>query len=77
MKNALEEGLEEKFKIVKPMATSNLVAFDAQGRITKYANVEAMLQAFFDVRIKFYEKRKVSIHGSQRMKRADLNRPTN
>ena len=63
MKSALEEGLEEKFKLVKTMATTNLVAFDAQGRITKYANVEAMLQAFFDVRIKFYEKRKVSING--------------
>ena len=59
MKSALEEGLLERFKLTKTMATSNLVAFDAQGRITKYANVEEMLKAFFDVRIKFYEKRKV------------------
>ena len=58
MKAALEEGLEEKFKLTKTVATSNLVAFDAQGRITKYANVEEILKAFFDVRIKFYEKRK-------------------
>jgi DNA topoisomerase-2 len=40
------------------MATSNLVAFDAHGRITKYANVEEILKAFYEVRIKFYEKRK-------------------
>ena len=59
MKQALEEGLEERFKLVKTMATSNLVAFDAQGRITKYASVEEILKAFYDVRIKFYEKRKV------------------
>lgn len=58
MAAALSEGLEEKFKLTKSIATSNLVAFDAQGRITKYANVEEILRAFFDVRIKFYEKRK-------------------
>ena len=59
MKAALNEGLKERFKLVKTMATSNLVAFDAHGRITKYANVEEILKAFYDVRIKFYEKRKV------------------
>ena len=59
LKAAIEEGLEEKFKLTKTMATSNLVAFDAQGRITKYANVEEILKAFFEIRIKFYEKRKV------------------
>ena len=57
---ALEEGLEEKFKLSKTIATSNLVAFDAEGRITKYATVEDILKEFFNVRLKFYEKRKVS-----------------
>ena len=61
MKAALEEGLEERFKLTKSLATSNLVAFDAYGRITKYANVEEILRAFYDVRIKFYEKRKVNL----------------
>lgn len=60
MKIALEEGLEEKFKLTKSIATSNLVAFDAEGRITKYANVEDILKEFYNIRIKFYEKRKVS-----------------
>ena len=59
MKAAVEEGLLKRFKLQKTVATSNLVAFDAQGRITKYANVEEILKAFFDVRIKLYEKRKV------------------
>lgn len=60
MKAALEEGLEEKFKLSKTIATSNLVAFDPEGRITKYATVEDIMKEFFAIRIKFYEKRKVS-----------------
>lgn len=60
MKAALEEGLEEKFKLTKSVATSNLVAFDAEGRITKYATVEDIMKEFYGIRIKFYEKRKVS-----------------
>jgi DNA topoisomerase-2 len=59
MKAALEEGLEEKFKLTRSVATSNLVAFDAEGRITKYASAEDILKEFFQVRIKFYERRKV------------------
>ena len=59
MKIALEEGLEEKFKLSKSIATSNLVAFDAEGRITKYATVEDILREFYQLRLKFYTKRKV------------------
>ncbi|KKY29190.1 putative dna topoisomerase ii [Phaeomoniella chlamydospora] len=58
MKKALEEGLEEKFKLSKTIATSNLVAFDAEGRITKYAGVEDIMKEFFNLRLKYYEKRK-------------------
>ncbi len=60
MKLALEEGLEKKFKLTRSVATSNLVAFDGEGRITKYATVEDILKEFFGIRIRFYEKRKVS-----------------
>ena len=59
MQAALNEGLEEKFKLSKSVATSNLVAFDPEGRITKYANVEDMMKEFYALRIKYYEKRKV------------------
>lgn len=58
MKQALSEGLEEKFKLSKTIATSNLVAFDPEGRITKYQSVEDILKEFYSVRIKYYEKRK-------------------
>ena len=60
MKIAKEEGFEEKFKLTRTIATSNLVAFDPEGRITKYATVEDILKEFYGVRIKFYEKRKVA-----------------
>ncbi|KAJ5730374.1 DNA topoisomerase II eukaryotic-type [Penicillium malachiteum] len=52
------ETLEEKFKITKSIATSNLVAFDAEGRITKYASVDDILKEFFTIRLKYYERRK-------------------
>ncbi|KAM5483676.1 DNA topoisomerase 2 [Microsporum audouinii] len=58
MKKALEEGLEEKFKLIKPIVTSNMVAFDAEGRITRYETPEDILRAFYAVRIKLYERRK-------------------
>ena len=58
MKAALTEGLEEKFKLTRSIATSNLVAFDPEGRITKYANVEAILDEFYSYRLQLYAKRK-------------------
>lgn len=72
MKAALEEGLEEKFKLSKSIATSNLVAFDAEGRISKYASVEDILKEFYTVRIKFYEKRKVSLGQAGRWVRTSI-----
>ncbi|KAL1952730.1 hypothetical protein VTO42DRAFT_4408 [Malbranchea cinnamomea] len=57
-KRVIEEGLEEKFKLSKTITTSNMVAFDAEGRITKYDTAEDILKAFYAVRIKYYEKRK-------------------
>jgi len=58
MKAALTEGLEEKFKLQKTIATSNLVAFDLQGRIRKYAKVEEILEEFYEYRLEMYAKRK-------------------
>jgi DNA topoisomerase-2 len=58
LKAAVDEGLEEKFKLSRTIATTNLVAFDPEGRITKYATVSDILKEFFAVRLKFYERRK-------------------
>jgi DNA topoisomerase-2 len=59
MKASMDEGLEEKFKLHKTIATSNLVAFDSQGRIRKYEKVEDILEEFYVHRMQMYTVRKV------------------
>ena len=59
MEKALSDGLEERFKLTKSVATSNLVAFDEGGRIAKYEKVEQILDSFYYIRLRFYQKRKV------------------
>ncbi|USP81432.1 type II DNA topoisomerase [Curvularia clavata] len=58
MATALAKGLEEMFKLYKPQATSNLVAFDAHGRIHKYSSVLDIIEEFYHIRLRYYEKRK-------------------
>lgn len=53
-----EKVLEETFKLSTTMATTNLVAFDAEGRIHKYASPLDILEEFYGVRLIFYQKRK-------------------
>ena len=60
MSKVLEEGLLERFKLTKQVATSNLVAFDSQGRIHKYEKVEEILEEFYVYRLHMYIERKVS-----------------
>ncbi|BCR82677.1 DNA topoisomerase 2 [Aspergillus chevalieri] len=55
---AVNQGLEDKFKLSKTLATTNLVAFDPEGRITKYATVDDILKEFYTIRLKYYERRK-------------------
>lgn len=61
MNAALEKGLESAFKLEKTISTTNLVAFDAHGRIHKYATVLDIMEEFYHLRLKFYEKRKVGV----------------
>jgi len=51
-------GFEEIFKLYKTMATTNLVAFDAQGRIHKYDTALDIMEEFYRIRLDFYSKRK-------------------
>jgi DNA topoisomerase-2 len=59
MKAALADGLSERFKLNKTIATSNLVAFDTRGQIRKYENVEEILEEYYVYRMAMYTKRKV------------------
>ncbi|ODQ54837.1 type II DNA topoisomerase [Saitoella complicata NRRL Y-17804] len=58
MAEALKEGLEEKFKLTTSVSTSNMVAFDTEGRIRKYNNVDEILREFYHLRLELYQKRK-------------------
>jgi len=57
---ALAEGLENKFKIVSFINTTNMVAFDKDGRIRKYSSPEEILTEFYHIRLEYYQKRKVA-----------------
>lgn len=59
MGKVMEEGLMERFKLVKQVATSNLVAFDSRGQIRKYDKVEQILEEFYNYRLHMYTERKV------------------
>ncbi len=50
--------LDELFKMSKQMSTTNLVAFDAQGRIKKYSSPLEIMEEFYQVRLRYYQKRK-------------------
>ncbi|TPX41186.1 hypothetical protein SeMB42_g05688 [Synchytrium endobioticum] len=58
MKQALEEGLEKRFKMTTTKNTSNMVLFNKDGILTKYKSVEDIMNEYYDLRLTFYEKRK-------------------
>ncbi|KAI3406867.2 TOP2 [Candida oxycetoniae] len=58
MAKALKVGLLERFKLVSSINLSNMVAFDAYGRIKKYSDVSEIIKDFYYVRLEYYEKRK-------------------
>ena len=58
MRKAEEEGLEKKFKVVSSISLSNMVCLDEKGRIKKYNGAEEILREFYQLRLKFYHKRK-------------------
>lgn len=61
MASSLQKGLLATFKLESYLSTTNLVCFDAQGRIQKYASVNDILEEFYHVRLGMYQKRKVSL----------------
>ncbi|KAF7545687.1 hypothetical protein G7046_g9505 [Stylonectria norvegica] len=57
-RQVLDEGLIERFKLAKQVATSNLVAFDSRGQIRKYEKVEDILEEYYVYRLDMYTDRK-------------------
>lgn len=61
MAKAEEEGLLKFFKLTGSINTTNMMAFDSNLKLRKYASPEEILEDFFPLRLQFYQKRKVSI----------------
>ncbi|KAF9870326.1 DNA topoisomerase 2 [Colletotrichum karsti] len=57
-RDVMADGLMERFKLAKQVATSNLVAFDTRGQIRKYEKVEDILEEFYTYRLDMYAERK-------------------
>lgn len=53
-----KDGIMERFKLNKQIATSNLVAFNTEGRIRKYEKVEDILEEYYTYRFDMYTERK-------------------
>lgn len=51
-------GPYNRFKLIAPMSTANMVAFDPQGRLRRYDSAEEILREFYHIRLDFYQKRK-------------------
>ncbi|XP_071449060.1 DNA topoisomerase 2-alpha [Hetaerina americana] len=60
---AEEEGLHKVFKLQTIQNLTSMVCFDAMGCLRKYESVDDILKEFFEVRLKFYEKRKSYLEG--------------
>ncbi|KAF5361648.1 hypothetical protein D9758_007365 [Tetrapyrgos nigripes] len=55
---AEEKGLLEYFKLTGKLTTTNMMAFDFDGKIKKYDSPEAILEDFYPTRLMYYQKRK-------------------
>ncbi len=53
------DSLDKYFKISTTIQVTNMVLFDPDGKLKKYASVAEIMQDFFTVRLKFYELRKL------------------
>ncbi|KAH3663840.1 hypothetical protein OGAPHI_005243 [Ogataea philodendri] len=58
MEKSRRIGLKERFRLVSVINTSNMVAFDPQGRIKKYDHVNQIIEDYYHVRLEYYQKRK-------------------
>lgn len=53
------EEFEKRFRLTSSWRTTNMVAFDASSKITRYGSVGAILEAYYVPRLAAYEERRV------------------
>ncbi|KAI8323192.1 type II DNA topoisomerase [Martensiomyces pterosporus] len=58
MRKAEAEGFDKRFKLSSTIATSNMVCFDREGRLRKYASAEEIISDFYPLRLRYYQLRK-------------------
>jgi DNA topoisomerase-2 len=58
MEEAKATGLKKKFRLSAMVATSNMVLFDDENKLQRYASVSDIIKDFYRVRAPLYEKRK-------------------
>eukprot|EP00775_Hariotina_reticulata_P006914 gene6914-7130_t len=54
-------GLQAKLKLNSKISTGNMMLFDADGNIKRYDSPEDIIREFFDLRLQFYERRRVGL----------------
>jgi DNA topoisomerase-2 len=59
VEKAEAQGLTEYFKLTTKINTSNMIGFDFENKIKKYASPEEILEEFYPMRLAYYQKRKV------------------
>ncbi|XP_010463992.1 PREDICTED: DNA topoisomerase 2-like isoform X2 [Camelina sativa] len=77
MLEAREEGFLEKFKLTTTISTSNMYLFDKEGVLQKYESPEQILEAFFHLRLEYYQKRKDSMLESLKLEVLKLKNKVN
>jgi DNA topoisomerase II len=60
---AANGGIYKKLKLSGSVSTSNMMLFDAEGRIAKYEDTSAIFNEFFGVRMTLYAKRRAFLLG--------------
>ncbi|XP_042234851.1 DNA topoisomerase 2-like isoform X2 [Homarus americanus] len=73
-RKALEDGIHKTFKLQSTLSISSMVLFDHNGVLRRFDNVDQILREFFDLRQKYYIKRKAHLLGSLE---AEANRLSN
>lgn len=58
LEKAEQQGLLEFFKLTGKINTGNMICFDFDGKIKKYDSPEEILEAFYPMRLAYYQKRK-------------------
>ena len=64
--------LEKMFKLSSTLALTNMVLFNADGKLQRYASPVHVIREFFPIRMKLYHERKAYIHVSGHGYRDDM-----